>query len=90
MNNTTTKPLNQNKMEIVASIGAVALATCLAGTTTLLIIGYDTPKWIRIFTWVSMLPLLICFSILVAYLKESTECKVKYKKVNVELYEKVN
>lgn len=81
-------------MEIVASIGAVigavSLAVLLAGTIVLLIMGEGTPKFIKIFTWISMIPLTICFSILTAFVKESTECKVKYKKVNVELYEKVN
>ena len=76
-------------MEIIASIGAVALAACLAGTIILLIMGSNTPKLIKIFTWVAIVPLVTCFSILAAVVKESAECKVKYKKVNVELYEKV-
>lgn len=76
-------------MEIVEIIGTLSLAACLAGTTTLLIMGYDTPKFIKILTWISMIPLTICFSILTAFVKESTEYRVKYKKVNVELYEKV-
>jgi peptidoglycan/LPS O-acetylase OafA/YrhL len=77
-------------MEIVAIIGAVSLGTCLAGTMVLLIMGEDTPKFIKIFTWISMIPLTICFSTLSAYVIENTECKVKYKKINIELYEKVN
>lgn len=77
-------------MEIAAIIGAVSLAVCLAGTIALLIMGEGTPKFIKIFTWISMIPLTICLSILSRYFRESTECKVKYKKVNVELYEKVN
>ena len=85
----TTKPLNQNKMETVAIIGAVFLGFLLAGTMVLLIMGEDAPKFIKILIWISMIPLTICFSILSAYVIESTECKVKYKKVNVELYEKV-
>ena len=89
-NNTTTKPLKQNKMEIIAIIGAVSLAVCLSGTIALVIMGSDTPKSIKIFTWVSMFPLVVCFSVMVAFTKQSEECKVKYRKVNVELYEKVN
>lgn len=77
-------------MEIGAVIGAVSLAVLLAGTIVLLIMGEGTPKFIKIFTWISMIPLTICFSILSAYVRENAECKVKYKKVNVELYEKVN
>ena len=77
-------------MEIVAIIGAVSLGSCLAGAMVLLIMGEGTPKFIKIFTWISMIPLTICFSILSAYVRENAECKVKYKKVNVELYEKVN
>lgn len=76
-------------METVAIIGAVSLGACLAGTMVLLIMGEGTPKFIKILTWISMIPVLLCFSILSAWVKESTECKVKYKKVNVELYEKV-
>ena len=76
-------------MEIIASIGAVSIGVLLSGIIVLLIIGEGTPKFIKIFTWISMIPLTICFSILSAYVRESTECKVKYKKVNVELYEKV-
>lgn len=76
-------------MEIIVIIGSLSLGACLAGTIVLLIMGSDSPKLIRIFTWVSMIPLTICFSILSRYVRESTECKVKYKKVNVELYEKV-
>lgn len=81
--------LNQNKMEIVAIIGAVSLGTCLAGVMVLLIMGEGTLKFIKILTWISIIPLTTCFSILSRYVRESTECKVKYKKVNVELYEKV-
>ena len=77
-------------MEIVAIIGAMSLGILLAGTMVLLIMGEGTPKFIKIFTWISMIPLTICFSILSASVKENAECKVKYKKVNVELYEKVN
>lgn len=77
-------------MEIVAIIGAIFLGFLLAGTIILLIMGEDTTKFIKILTWISMIPVLLCFSILSAWVKESTECKVKYKKVNVELYEKVN
>jgi hypothetical protein len=76
-------------MEIIAIIGAVSLAVCLAGTIVVLIDESKTPKFIKILTWLSMIPLVICFSILAAFYKESNECKVKYKKVNVELYEKV-
>lgn len=76
-------------MEIVAIIGAISLAVCLAGTIASLVMGFDTPKGIRILTWVSIAPLVICFSILVAFVKKTADCKVKYKKVNVELYEKV-
>ena len=76
-------------MEIIAIIGSLSIGTCLGGTIILLIMGSDSPKLIRIFTWVSMIPLVICFSILAAVVKETAECKVKYKKVNVELYEKV-
>jgi len=76
-------------MEIIAIIGAVSLAICLAGTIVALIEESKTPKLIQILTWTSMIPLVICFSIMAAFYKESNECKVKYKKVNVELYEKV-
>lgn len=75
-------------MEIIAIIGTVSLAVCLGGTIVSLIVESDTPKLIKILTWISMIPLVICFSILAAFYKESNECKVKYKKVNVELYEK--
>ena len=76
-------------MEIVEIIGALSLAVLLAGAMVLLIMGEGTPKFIKIFTWISMIPLTICFSILSGYVRESTECKIKYKKINVELYEKV-
>lgn len=76
-------------MEIVVITGAVSLGVCLAGTMVLLIMGEGTPKFIKICTWISMIPLTICFSILSRYVRESAECKVKYKKVKVELYEKV-
>jgi len=76
-------------MEIVAIIGAVLLGFLLAGTMVLLIMGEDAPKFIKYITWISMVPLTICFLILSASVKENAECKVKYKKVNVELYEKV-
>ena len=77
-------------MEIIAIIGSLSLGTCLSGTIALVIMGSDTPKSIKIFTWVSMFPLVICYSIIAAHNKQSEECKVKYRKVNVELYEKVN
>lgn len=76
-------------METVVIIGVVSLAVCLRGTIVSLIAESDTPKLMKILTWVSMIPLVICFSILVASYEESNEYKVKYKKVNVELYEKV-
>jgi hypothetical protein len=76
-------------MKIIAIIGAVSFAVCLAGTIVALIDESKTPKLIKIFTCTSMIPLVICFSILAAFYKESNECKTKYKKVNVELYEKV-
>jgi hypothetical protein len=76
-------------MEIIVIIGAISLGACLAGTIALLTMGLDTPKGIRIFTAVSIVPVVICFSIIAADVKESEECKVKYRKVNVELYEKV-
>lgn len=76
-------------MEIVLTIGSIALGACLAGTIALIIMGSDTPKGIKIFTAVSIAPVIICFSILAAVVKESEECKVKYKKVTVELYEKI-
>jgi hypothetical protein len=77
-------------MQAVVIIGAMLLSSLLASTIALLIMGEDTPKFIRYITWISMIPLIICFSILAADVKETAECKVKYKKVNVELYEKVN
>lgn len=76
-------------MEIIANIGAVSLAVCLAGSIVSLIMESHTPKLIKILIWISMIPLVICFSIMASFYKESNECKIKYKKVNVELYEKV-
>lgn len=76
-------------MEIVIIIGSISLGACLAGTIALLIMGSDTPKGIQIFTGITIAPVIICFSILAALVKESVECKVKYRKVNVELYEKI-
>lgn len=77
-------------METVGIIGSISLVMCLSGTIALVIMGSDTPKLIKIFTWVSMFPLVICFSVMVAFTKQSEECKVKYRKVNVELYEKID
>ena len=77
-------------METVGIIGSISLAMCLSGTIALAIMGSDTPKLIKIFTWVSMFPLVVCFSVMVAFTKQSEECKVKYRKVNVELYEKID
>lgn len=74
---------------IISIIGVVFLGISLAGTIALLIMGSDVPRGIKIFTWVSILPTIVCFAILSALVKESEECKVKYRKVNVELYEKV-
>lgn len=76
-------------METVVIIGSILLGICLANTIVLLIMGDGTPKYIRYITWISMVPLTICFSILSAAVKENAECKVKYKKVRIELYEKV-
>lgn len=76
-------------MEIVAIIGAISLISLLAGTMLLVIMEEDAPKFIKYITWIPMIPLIICFSILSAWVKENAECKVKYKKVKVELYEKV-
>lgn len=77
-------------METVGIIGSISLAMCLSGTIALVIMGSDTPKLIKIFTWASMFPLVVCFSVMVAFTKQSEECKVKYRKVNVELYEKID
>lgn len=76
-------------MEIIAIIGAVSLGVCLSGTIVLLIAGSDTLKVIKILTWISILPLIFSVSMLTAAVKENAECKVKYKKVNVELFERV-
>jgi len=76
-------------MESVAIIGAISLGCLLAGTMVLLIMGEGTPKFIKYITWISMIPLTICFSIVSSAVRENADCKVKYKKVNVELYEKV-
>lgn len=76
-------------MEIVLIIGTISLGACLAGTIFLLTMGLDTPKGIQIFTLASIIPLVICFSLMVSHLDQSSNCKVKYRKVNVELYEKV-
>ena len=76
-------------MEIVIIIGTISFGACLAGTLALLVMGSDTPKGIRIITALSLAPVIVCFAILAAFAKSSVECKVKYRKVNVELYEKV-
>ncbi len=76
-------------MEIVAVIGAIFLGFLLASIMVLLIMEEGSSKFIKYITWISIIPVLICFSIPSAWVKENAECKVKYKKVNIELYEKV-
>lgn len=76
-------------METVLIIGTISLGACLSGTIFLITMGSDTPKGIQIFTVLSIIPLVICYSIMVANTKQIEEPKTKYKKVNVELYEKI-
>lgn len=76
-------------METVLIIGSISLSACLAGTLALLVMGSDTPKGIRILTAISLAPVIICFSVLGAHAKTTEACKVKYKKVSIELYEKI-
>jgi uncharacterized membrane protein len=76
-------------METIVIMGSISLAICIAGVLFFLVIGSDVPQYIKILTGISVVPLIICFAILSAEAEQSDECKVKYEKVNVELYKKV-
>lgn len=76
-------------MEIATIIGTMSIAMCVAGTILLLVIEENTPKLVKVLTGISIIPLIVCFAILAADAKEKTECKVKYERVKVELYKRV-
>ena len=76
-------------MEIATIIGTMSLAMCMAGTILLLVVEENTPKLVKVLTGISIIPLIVCFAILAADAKEKAGCKVKYERVKVELYKKV-
>lgn len=76
-------------MEIATIIGTMSIAMAVAGILFLLVVEDHTPQYIKYLTGISIVPMIICFAILAADAKEKAECKVKYEKVKVELYKRV-
>lgn len=77
-------------MEVVATIiGTMSIAMSVAGILFLLVAEQNTPQFIKYLTVISIVPMIICFAIIAANAKEKAECKVKYEKVKVELYKRL-